>query len=292
MNKLKGTLFILGAAVLWGCIGPVARLAFAQGMTPLEVALWRAVFGWFFFVLHAVSIKQAGIRSRDLPLIFIFGLVCVTGFYGSYQLAVNTGGAALASVLLYTAPAWVALLAWFFLKEKITFRIFSGMSVSMAGVALISVSSAAAFGKDLSWTAVLFGLLAGFTYALYYIFGKILFARYQAVTVFSWILITGAAGLLPVTGLEPPPIKSLPALVFLGFMSTYLAYFAYSKGLMLLKASQAAVIATVEPVVATLLAYIFWRENLGLWGYAGALLVISGVIIQSIDRKTPKKPEA
>ncbi|MFN2267442.1 MAG: DMT family transporter, partial [Desulfonatronovibrio sp.] len=267
-EHIRGVIYILVAALLWGCIGPVAKVAFSQGLSPLEVAFWRAITGWAFFACHAVLIQKIGIQTRDFPLILIFALICVTGFYGSYQLAVNLGGAAKASVLLYTAPAWVAILALIFLRERITIQAIGGIIASMAGVILISISSGNIGGHNFSWAGIFFGLMAGFTYALYYIFGKKLFPRYQAVTVFSWILILGALSLVPFIEFTTPTKTSWLALVSLGFLSTYLAYFFYARGLVRLRASQAAVIATMEPVVAAFLAYLFWEENLGVWGYA------------------------
>ncbi|RQD66592.1 MAG: EamA/RhaT family transporter [Desulfonatronovibrio sp. MSAO_Bac4] len=283
-EHIKGVAYILIAALLWGCIGPVAKIAFSQGLAPLEVAFWRALIGWAFFACHAVLIKKMGIQTHDLPLILVFALICVTGFYGSYQLAVNLGGAAKASVLLYTAPAWVALMALVFLGEKITRQTIAGIIACMAGVILISISNGNIGGHSFSWAGIFFGLMAGFTYALYFIFGKKLFPRYQAVTVFSWILILGAFSLIPFIEFSAPTKTSWFALIFLGFLSTYLAYFFYARGLVRLRASQAAVVATMEPVVAAFLAYLFWQENLGIWGYTGALLIISGVIIQTVKR--------
>lgn len=285
-EHIIGIIYILVAALLWGCIGPVAKIAFSQGLAPLEVAFWRAITGWAFFACHAAVIKKIGIQIRDFPLILVFALICVTGFYGSYQMAVNLGGAAKASVLLYTAPAWVAIMAVIFLNEKITRQAITGIIACMTGVILISISSGNISGHSFSWAGIFFGLMAGFTYALYFIFGKKLFPRYQAVTVFSWILILGALSLIPFIEFTTPTKTSWLALIFLGFLSTYLAYFFYARGLVRLRASQAAVIATMEPVVAAFLAYLFWQENLGIWGYAGALLIIIGVIIQTVKAKS------
>lgn len=284
MEHFKGFIYILIAAILWGCIGPVAKIAFAQGLTPLEVAFWRAVTGWGFFVCHALVIKKIGVQKKDLPVVFIFALLCVTVFYGSYQLAVDLGGAARASVLLYTAPAWVAIMSALLLKETITMQTLTGIIVCMSGVILISASAGSVAGQAFSWPGIFFGLLAGFTYALYYIFGKKLFIRYQPVTIFSWILILGALGLAPFIQPAVPSGAVWLPLIFLGFMSTYCAYFIYARGLVRLRASQAAVIATAEPVAAAVLAFIFWQENLGPWGYLGATLVIGGVVIQVVRK--------
>ncbi|MCS7240284.1 MAG: DMT family transporter, partial [Candidatus Bipolaricaulota bacterium] len=115
-----GHLALLGAAALWGLIGPVSRLAFREGLAPLEVAFFRAALAWPIFLAHALWQRKVGVRAKDLLFFVPFGLVGITAFYGAYQLAIRFGGAALAAVLLYTAPIWVALLAPWLLGERLT----------------------------------------------------------------------------------------------------------------------------------------------------------------------------
>jgi DME family drug/metabolite transporter len=286
----SGVLLVLAAAILWGSLGPVSRVALAEGMEPLAVAFWRATFGWVFFAAHAGAQRSLVIARHDIALVVLFGLVSVSGFYGSYQLAVLFGGAARAAVLLYTAPVWVAGLAIAFLGERLRRRTAAGILVSLSGVALISVSSGGETGVPAGMTGtggglgILFGLIAGFTYALYYILGRRLLGRYRSTTLFSWILAIGALGLFPFISPVIPSVRAAVALVFLGLVATYLAYLCYSAGVVRLLASESAVIATAEPVVAAVLAYIFWGERLGVAGSIGAALVLGGVLTQVLRR--------
>lgn len=282
--------YILIAATLWGALGPVSKIAFAEGITPLTVAFWRALTGWAFFFMHAAFRRTLKIQKRDIASVAIFALISVSGFYGSYQLAVLYGGAARAAVLLYTAPAWVAVMAVLFLNEEVRGRTIVSVLVAITGVALISLSGDGVGRLEGSapWIGIIFGLIAGFTYGLYYILGRRLLERYSSITLFSWILLIGAAGLLPFVSLHIPSLRGALALLFIGFVATYCGYIAYSLGLVRLRSSQAAVIATIEPVAAAILAYLFWDEYLGVWGYIGAFLVITGVLIQSISpRRSP-----
>lgn len=82
-----GYLYLLLAAFLWGLIGPVSRLAFQEGLTPLAVAFFRAGIAWVFFGLHALLLRQVRVERRDALPLLLFGLVGVSLFYGSYQLA-------------------------------------------------------------------------------------------------------------------------------------------------------------------------------------------------------------
>ena len=109
MTPARAALLLLTAAFLWGLLGIFGKLAFALGLSPLEVAFWRAALGGALYLLHALSVRARFPRGRDALVTALFGLTGVSVFYASYQLAVQSGGASLASVLLYTAPAFVAV---------------------------------------------------------------------------------------------------------------------------------------------------------------------------------------
>ena len=163
--KTKGFFYIICAGILWGFVGPFSKLAFKEGVSPLEVAFWRAMLAWILFALHAAAERQVKIASKDILAVVIFGVTGVTLFYGSYQLAVEKGGAALASMLLYTAPAWVAVMSAFFFKEKMTTLKFAALALTILGVAGVSAGSrgiGAYAGIEVSAVAVVFGLLSGF----------------------------------------------------------------------------------------------------------------------------------
>ncbi len=293
--KLKGYAYILIAACLWGIIGPVSKVAFKQGLAPLEVAFWRAILAWAFFGLHAAGIQQVRIAQKDLATILLFGITGVTLFYGSYQLAVQLGGAALAAVLLYTAPAWVALMAAVFFHEKITWSKTIALVLTLLGVAGVSLGTGTDqmdSGMTINAAGILLGLIAGFCYSLYYIFGKHFSGRYSAPNLFLYVLPIGAAGLLPFVSFSDKTPLAWAALLTLSFVSTYAAYFFYYLGLRHLEASRAAITASLEPVIAALTAFIWWGEYFKWTGYAGSLLILAAVILMTLDQveQPPRKP--
>jgi drug/metabolite transporter, DME family len=276
---MKGYLFVLMAAACWGAIGPVSKLAFAHGMAPLEVAFWRAVLGWALFAVHAAASGKVRVKRDDLVPVLGFGVWGVTIFYGSYQLAVQSGGVALASVLLYTAPAWVALMARMFLSEPMSAGKLISISLTMLGVAGVAIGGEAGAAVVFNPLGIACGLVAGFTYALYYIVGKRFLSAYSTPTIFLYALPVGALGLVPFIDLQWPAWQAFGAVAFLALFSTYGAYSFYYAGLRNMEASRAAVVATLEPVIAGLLAYLWWDERLAFWGYAGGCLVLLGVLV-------------
>ena len=252
-------------------------------MAPLEVAFWRALLAWLCFGAQALWQRQVRVHRRDLPWLGLFGLTGVFVFYGSYQLAVRQGGAALASVLLYTAPAWVALLAAWMLREALTRIKLASLGLTLTGVALVSYGVGDAAAGPVSGMAVVWGLTAGFCYALYYIFGKRFAPRYGAATVFTYILPVGVVCLSPWVHAGAKSPSAWAAMAGIAVFSTYGAYHLYYAGLKHLEAGRAAITATLEPVVAGVVAYVWWGEYFQPAGYLGSGLILAAVVLMIRD---------
>lgn len=280
---MAGYGFVLLAAALWALIGPLARFCLAEGVTPLEIAMWRAWFGTLFFGLHALRSGLWRAEPAHAAGFTAFGIVGVGVFFGAYQYAVREGGAALASVLLYTAPAWVALLSRLVLREPLSRRKLLALAVAMAGAALTCLSGGGLPGGT-STAGIFAGLLAGFTYSLHYIFSAHWMPRYSPVTLYLYCLPAGALALMPFTALAPKSLTTWGLLVALGLLTTYCAYLAYCEGVRRLAPTRAAVVANMEPVLAALLAFWWWGEIFPPAGWAGAALVLTAVFLIVIDK--------
>jgi len=284
-----GYAFIIAAALLWATIGPAARFALQAGITPLEISFWRAAIAGLLFALHAGARGRLRLARADLPAVGGFALLGVTIFYWAYFRAVELGGAALAAILLYTAPAWVALAATLWLGERLTARKAIAIALTLGGIALVAFGSGSGVSGGTSTSrvqALAWGLLSGVAYAAYYLFGKRYFARYDASTLFAYALPLGAVLLLPGVTFAPKPATTWLVLLFLAIVPTYLAYSLYSIGLARVEATRAATVATIEPVAAAALAYLVWGEALRPLGYVGAALVLAGVLVVATERQT------
>jgi drug/metabolite transporter (DMT)-like permease len=283
--QLKGYLFIAMAAVLWGLLGPISKLALAEGIAPLEIAFWRGVLAWILFGGQALWFGQTAFYPRDIPALLLFALTGVTMFYGSYQLAVQSGGAALAAVLLYTAPAWVAVMARIFFMEPLTPIKLGAVALTMTGVASISLGNGNIDGS-VNFPAILFGLTAGFCYSMYYVLGKPFSKGYTAPNLFLYLLPIGSLFLAPFVPFSSKTPVAWLALIAIAFVCTYLAYHSYYAGLKLLQASRASIVATLEPVSAAVVAYFWWGETFSLLGWLGAAAILAAVLLTVREKDT------
>ncbi len=286
---LKAYLFIFVAASCWGFIGIFSSLAFSFGIDPMEVAFWRAVLAWICFAIYAAIKKETKIDIKDTPLLLLFGIFGVSVFYISYQYAVKEGGAAFASVLLYTAPAWVVFFSLFIYKEKLTkiklctlFLVISGVVlISKGSVSTTEASKIISSGTTPSFglIAIISGLGAGLCYSLYYTMGKYFSKKYSSANLFFYVLPVGAIGIYPFVNFAHKSPGAWLALILVSIISTFFANYFYYLGLKSLEAGKASIVATLEPVVAAIAAYIFLGEYFSFMGYTGAFLIILAVLI-------------
>lgn len=278
---LKGYLFILTAASCWGFIGIFSSIAFAQGLEPMEISFWRALFAWFCFGTQAVVSKQTHLDRKDIPLLVIFGVLGVFLFYVAYQYAVKTGGAALASVLLYTAPAWVVVCSFFIYRERLGLAKIGAVILVITGVILISQGDGGASrgSSSVGLIAIVAGLVSGFCYSLYYTMGKYFSSRYTSANLFLYVLPVGIVCMVPFIEFVPKNGTAWLALISVSLISTYFANYCYYLGVKYLEAGKASITATIEPVVATVAAYLILGESFGVAFYLGSLIIISAVLI-------------
>jgi len=279
-------LLVFIAAVLWGLIGVFSQSILDAGLGALEIAFWRAALAGAMFSLHACVTRQMRLAwGRELGLMAGFALVGVTLFYASYTLAVETGGVSLASLLLYSAPAFVALAAWSLLGEALTARKLGLLALTLTGVLLVSQSGGE--GVQVTPASLFWGGMAALSYSSYYIFGKWALSRYAPVTIYALALPIGALGLLPLVDFAPKTPQVWGLLLLLAFFSTYIAYGLYYTGLKRAEASRAVLVASVEPVIAAALAAAVFGERLGIWGVLGGALILSAALLASLPTRDP-----
>ncbi len=281
-RRALGPILVAGAGALWGTIGIAAKGAFRYGISPSEVALWRA--GGAFVVLLAVAIlvrrDALRIAPRDLLLFAAYGSIGVAVFMTVYLTAIRLSTVAAAAMLLYTAPAWVTLLARIFFREPLTRQKVAAVLLTVTGSALV-VRAYAPAALRLNLGGVLAGLAAGLTYALYSIFGKQALRRYDPFTTVLYGLGFGTGFLLLALRRWPalPSAAALPVVLYLILAPTVFAYLLYTGGLRMMEAGRASIVATVEPVVAAVLGFLLLGELLDGWQWFGGALVLAGVVL-------------
>ncbi len=286
--RIPGTLPVMGAALLWSTLGLFFRYLISEaGMSPSAIAFARAAGGGAVLAAFLALRWPRGftVVGFDILWFAVGGFVSVTVFYICFIEAVQRTSVAVAVVLLYTAPVWVAALSWVFWGEALTRLRAAALILATTGVALVATGTDVR-GLPIDRTGLMFGLAAGLTYALYSIYGTWALERYSSITVVMYAMLFGALFLLPLQGPGSlAPVFSSPA-VFLAVAAliagpTIGAYALYTYGMARTGASTASIMATLEPVAAAVLAWLVLGESPGPVQAFGGLMVIAALLLLS-----------
>lgn len=286
---------VLAAALLWGSIGVLSVGLFRRGISPWEVAFWRAALSAGILGLYVLCFRRSTLRlagPRDLALLGGFGVVGVGLFYIAFQLATFLTSVAVAVVLLYTAPIFVVLGARLFLGEALGHRKLMMVAMVVVGVWAAALGAAGAEVR-VTVAGIGWGLAASLSYASYYLFGKRYLPRFGVMRTLLISLATGAVVLALVsTAVGHPPHLPSNRTVWMLFLAlslgtTLLANGLYYWGLERLEAGRASILAAIEPVAAALLALMIFGQQLTPIGWIGIGLVVLGVAAAPGTKRQP-----
>ena len=294
-TRVPGALLILLAGTFWGSMGMFTRPLNAFGFSALLLVFLRLGIGAAVFALILLVRDRQGLRidARDIPLFLGLGLASVLFFTFCYFRAIELMPLSTAAILLYTSPIWVMLMSFLFFHEPVTKRKLFALALAFAGCVLVS---GAGRGTG-AGSGLLYGLGAGFGYALYSILGTVALRRYRPMTVTFWTFLIAAAGSFLLcdrqellTGLravrEASMLWLLPAIAV---VTAVVPYLSYTKGLQTTEPGRAAILATVEPVVATVLGALVYREKLSVPAFLGILAVLTAIVLLNLKGKTHQR---
>ena len=293
MQTVTGYLLIFSASLLFSLIGPISLFAMSEGVAPLEVAFWRAFFGGASFLVHALLIGAWRIKPKQAVTLSLLGIPGVGLLFFCYIYGALHAGVAMTAVLNNTAPIWVAVWAYLFLREMLTGRKIFCILLAVGGAALLSISGGGLDAGATTW-GVAAAVASGFLYSLHAPLAK----KFQedgvsAVSIYMYILLAGALALLPfVTFMPDKSPLAWGSLIGMGLLCNWVPYLCFCAALKRLSATRVAVLETAsEPFMAALFAFLWWGEAFTPLGWLGACLVIGAVVlvILSKDKLRPAK---
>jgi drug/metabolite transporter, DME family len=285
-DQILGVLAVVAAASIWGTLGLFAKILYAQGVSFESLVAVRASVGWVAvvaFVLATGKAKRLRVSGRDLAILAPQGLIGIGLFYLLYFYTVGESTVGTAAILLYSSPAFVVVLARLFLQEALNAAKVLALFLTAGGIFLVA-GAYDPTNLEVTPAVLLTGLLSGLTYGLYSIFGRPVTGHLNPSVILSYALFFGglllfACAIPTLDTLAGLPMGSYALLLMLAVVHTTLGFALYTFGLARLGAGRAAILATVEPVVAGVLGTALLGEALTIPKAAGALLVISGAAL-------------
>ena len=199
MNKRNSRypVFVLSAGALWGLMGCFVKVITAFGITSLQLAVYRGGVATVLFIVYdlLVDVRLLKIGFRNMLLLMLMGVCSVAVFNISYFTAISLlQSISVASVLVYTSPAFVMVFSIPLFREAMTLQKFLALCLTAAGCIFVSGFSQ---GAVLSLEGIILGLASGFGYAMYSLLGKIALKHLAPFTVMTYTFLFGTLFCLP-----------------------------------------------------------------------------------------------
>jgi drug/metabolite transporter (DMT)-like permease len=292
----RGYLIALIGTAIWSTTAIFIRYLITNyALPPLVLAFWRDLFVAAGLAGALAFLNPRLLRPNRSQWKFLLAYGFVLSVFNSlWTLAVALDGAAVATVLAYSSPAYTALLAWRLFGERLSPAKIAAILLSLAGCILVSGAYDAAVWQ-VNPLGIAAGLVAGLAFAIYSIMGRA--AAQRDMPTWSTLLYTflGAAvflllyqlipALLPGSGRSPDlfaldgSLTGWAVLAALALGPTIGGYGLYAVSLTYLPASVANLITTLEPTMTAALAYFLLGETFTPPQVAGGILVMLGVVV-------------
>lgn len=292
-RELTGTLLVIIAGVSWGMTGLFVRYFTGLGLSSLQISVFKIVFAALAMLIYCFAFNREAlkIKKRDIWIFAGAGFVSMDFFTICYFSTIQSTSLSVAAVMLYLAPAIVMLLSIPFFGERL--NVLKCISCVLAFVGCVLTAGIIGSATAIPTSSLITGILSAFGYALYSIFSQFSINRgYQPMTMTTYTFLFATLGLMfflkPSEIAEAASGTSVPLfmgiLLLMSLIVTLLPYTVYTIGLTYIRPSKASIIASVEPVTATVVGAIAFSEFPDAFGVAGIICVLSAVVLLNIRK--------
>ncbi|CAH0300679.1 DMT family transporter [Peribacillus simplex] len=289
-NTLIGSLFLILASSIWGGMYVVVKVVVAV-IPPLELVWIRYLIALVALVFIGFVTKQKWkIKRKHIGIIIAISIVGYVISIVTQETGTMLSTAQMGAIITSTTPAFMVVFASLILKERLTFK--KAISVSLATIGVIIIVGI----DDINMSSMLGGIsliIAALTWALMSVLIKCLPSDYSQIVINTYATLIAFVVLTPLVITRLPKINinelSDPTiwggLLYLGVISTAIAFLLWNRGLQILNASSGGVFFFFQPVVGTLLGWLILGETISITFWAGSFLILLGVLIVIKDRQ-------
>ena len=300
-RPLLGYGMVFLASTLFAINGTVSKVIQDAGLSSARLTQVRSTgaFVGFALVLALTNRRTFRLRAREVPLLVVFGVCGLAFVQWFYFIAIHRLAIGIALLLQYLAPLLVALWARFFGHEDVRRRIWVALALALAGLALV-VEIWSGIALDTRGVAACFA--AALSYALYILlaehavatrdpislscYGFFFASLFWAAVQPWWSFPSGIVGRTTslhghLAALHLPVWALVAWLIALGAIVPFALVVA---ALRHLSATRAGIAAVLEPPAATLVAFLWLGESLGLFQLLGGGLVLGAIALAQSSR--------
>lgn len=294
LNRKKGVILALIAALFWGYMGvPVKKLT-QLGVDSFSISFFRAFLAGIFYISYVGFKKPKSLKIKPNELLFFafYGLFAFASTFVTYNLAVKFTSISIATVLMFTAPLWVVLFSTLFLKEEFNkFKLIAMISMLFGNLLICKVFFVSF--EQLNLLGIFIGVFCGLSFSLQGIFAKISADKFDQDVLIVYAFLIGSFGLFffcdwqnnlkLLSGINK--IEIFSNIIQVSVLNTIIANGAFIKSMKYIEAGFASTIVTLELIVACCFSFFIFNEKLSLDQLIGMLLVTISVLLFQKNKK-------
>jgi len=293
-KHIKGYLYIVAAAILWGSSGTAGKALFQGGMTPFELVQIRVTLSALILAAaFGVSARRLLIiRAKDIGYFLLLGGIAMAMVQGTYLYAISKIQVAAAIFLQYLSPILVAFFSICFWNERLTVSKLAALTLALSGCYLV------VGGYDLQLLQMnRLGIMGGLGSAVgaagYTLLGERGMHRYGPLTILFYAMAFAAL----TWHILYPPFHYVTAgfslnqwgwILYITILGTIFPFGLYFMGINYIRSTRAIITATLEPISAGFMCFFFLGEALGPLQIMGAALVIGAIVFLQLEREHDK----
>jgi drug/metabolite transporter (DMT)-like permease len=291
----RGYGFVILAAMCWAAGGSASKFLFNSGITPFQVVQLRLTISTTILALWLLWRHRNLFRidGKDVPYFLVLGTLGMAAVNITYLFAISRLNVAVAILLEYLAPIFIALYAVLFMRDRLTALMKLAIICAVAGCYLV-VGAYNMNILNLNIAGIISGLLAALAFAWWSVHGEYGMRRYNPWTVLFYAMLVASVE----WNILHPPLESLlhgytsPIwfwIIFISVVGTVLPFGFYYEGINLIRSTRASITSTLEPIAAGIFAFIFLNEVMEPLQLVGGGLVIAAVILLQIEQEHDEK---
>ena len=291
-HLLKGYLFIITSALIFGCMPLGAKFIYAEGVNSLSLVFLRNCLAIPVLAFLAKSQGQSLRITKDalieISITAVMGC-CITPvlLFASY----NYLESGTATIFHFIYPAVVVIGGILFLREKLRKNVLLCVLICTVGICLFYNP-----GEPINLLGSVLALLSGITYAAYILLLSV--SKHKEISGFKFsfyiALICSVLLLLVclVSGQLTFPVTLRGWLLCIAFSLSLCvgAVVLFQQGTFLIGGQRAAILSTVEPITSIFMGVIVFQETVTIRTALGSFLVVlASILIAVFDMKSSKK---
>lgn len=274
MSHKKAICLTCFVALMWSLAGFNIKMI---EWSPYAIAAGRSLVA---VILLAPMVLRKGFQKIDRYV--IGGAICYAAFNYCFITSTTLTSSAIAIMMQYTAPIYVALLSWLFLRERVGWADIISVGFVFLGMIFFFLDSNS--GGSLKGNIV--SIFNGITFAGISIFLRLQKDGNPALSMYLGNVISAVAGLPIMWNAGMPDTISLLFLLLAGLLVA-VSYTLYAKASTGLSALETVLIPIIDPVMNPVWVFLFLDERPGALTIVGAAVILVSVTIRVVSGLTP-----